>query len=208
MAVRKTIPEIEAIGSAHSDDNVDACLPQRDRAVRLRAMVFLLRFFLVLAKSAFRRRLDPLAESVITMRVWPNDLDLNMHMNSGRYLSAIDLGRVNILARAGVLRRVLARGWRPIAGATMIRFRRSLLPFEKFEVRSRVLCWDDKWFYFEHRVERHGELYALAHVRGLLRGPEGNVAPVELLRFGGAANLTSPEIPEFIRLWNAAEELR
>lgn len=171
-------------------------------------MVFLLRFVLLLAKSTFLRRLDPLAESVVSMRVWPNDLDLNMHMNSGRYLSAIDLGRVNILARAKVLRRVLRMGWRPIAGATMIRYRRSLLPFEKFDVRSRVLCWDEKWFYFEHRVERDGELCALAHVRGLLRGPDGNIAPAELLRVGGASNLVSPPLPEFIRLWNAAEELR
>ena len=171
-------------------------------------MLLLLRFLATVLTSLFKRRIDPLGESVLRFRVWPNDLDLNIHMNSGRYLSFNDIGRVDLLLRMKLFRRVLKRGWRPIAGGAMVRYRRSLLPFERFTLRSRVVCWDEKWFYFEHLIERaDGSLAAMTHVRGLLRGNEGNVAPQELLVLAGK-DTASPAMPEFIAKWNESEALR
>ena len=166
-------------------------------------MVVLFRHLFAIFKSRFRRPLGVLDDCVIAMRVWPNDLDLNMHMNSGRYLSMMDIGRVEILARTRLLRPVLRRGWRPMVGATFIRYRKSLLPFERFTVRSRVVCWDEKWHYFEHILERRGEVAAHAYVRGLMRGPEGNVRPKELLELAGTPELASPEMPPDIEAWRA-----
>jgi acyl-CoA thioesterase FadM len=164
-------------------------------------VVVLFRFLLAIFKSRFRRRLDILDDCIITMRVWPNDLDLNMHMNSGRYLSMMDIGRVEILARTRMLRPVLKRGWRPMVAATFIRYKKSLLPFERFTVRSRVVCWDEKWLYFEHNIERRGEVAAQAYVRGLLRGRDGNVKPRELLELAGKAGMASPEMPAAVAAW-------
>ena len=166
-------------------------------------MVVLFRFLFAIFKSSFRRRLGVLDDCVITMRVWPNDLDLNMHMNSGRYLSMMDIGRVEILARMGMLRRVLKRGWRPMVGATFIRYKKSLLPFERFIVRSRIVCWDEKWLYFEHILERRGEVASQAYVRGLLRGANGNVRPAELLELAGIPEMASPPMPEAVVAWKA-----
>lgn len=166
-------------------------------------MVVLFRFLFVLLKSRFRRRVGILDDCIIGMRVWPNDLDLNMHMNSGRYLSMMDVGRVEILARTRLLRLVLRRGWRPMVGATFIRYRKSLLPFERFTVRSHIVCWDEKWLYFEHLMERRGEVAAHAYVRGLMRGREGNVAPKELLTLAGKSGMSSPPMPEAIEQWRA-----
>ncbi len=164
-------------------------------------MVVLFRFLFAIFKSRFRRPLGILDECVIAMRVWPNDLDLNMHMNSGRYLSMMDIGRVEILGRTRLLRPVLKLGWRPIVGATFIRYRKSLLPFERFTVRSRVVCWDEKWLYFEHILERRGEVAAQAYVRALMRGREGNVIPLQLLELAGKPDLASPPMPEAIAAW-------
>ncbi|HSY51709.1 MAG TPA: acyl-CoA thioesterase [Thermoanaerobaculia bacterium] len=164
-------------------------------------MVVLFRFLFAIFTSRFRRPLGVLDDCVIAMRVWPNDLDLNMHMNSGRYLSMMDIGRVEILARTRLLRPVLRRGWRPMVGATFIRYRRSLLPFERFTVRSHIVCWDEKWLYFEHILERRGEVAAHAYVRGLLRGREGNVRPKELLELAGTPELASPAMPAEIEAW-------
>jgi acyl-CoA thioesterase FadM len=166
-------------------------------------VVVLLRFLFAIFKSRFRKRLGVLDDCVIAMRVWPNDLDLNMHMNSGRYLSMMDIGRVEILARTRMLRRVLKRGWRPMVGATFIRYKKSLLPFERFTVRSHVVCWDEKWIYFEHILERRGEVAAHAYVRGLFRGKSGNVKPHELLEFAGIPSMQSPEMPEAVAAWKA-----
>ena len=170
-------------------------------------MVVLLRFLFAIFKSRFRTRLGILDECVITMRVWPNDVDLNMHMNSGRYLSMMDIGRVEILARTRMLRPALKRGWRPLVSATLIRYKKSLLPFERFTVRSRVVCWDEKWIYFEHILERRGEVAAHAYVRGLLRGKSGNVKPHELLELAGVPSMQSPEMPEAVAAWKAMLEV-
>jgi acyl-CoA thioesterase FadM len=164
-------------------------------------VVVLFRFFLAILKSRFRRRAGVLDECVIAMRVWPNDLDLNMHMNSGRYLSLMDIGRVEILARSRLLRNVLRRGWRPMVGASFIRYKKSLLPYERFTVRSRVVCWDEKWLYFEHIIERRGEVAAHAYVRGLFRGPEGNVKPRQLAGLAGTPEMESPPMPDDIAAW-------
>ena len=172
-------------------------------------MVLFLRFVLTLLTSAFKTRIQPLGESVVRMRVWPNDLDLNMHVNSGRYLSFMDIGRVELLVRFKIFRKVIGRGWRPINAGTVISFRKSLLAFERFTVRSRIVCWDEKWFYFEHIVDRaNGERAAIANARGLLRGPEGNVPPTALLEVAGYPGLASPPMPPHITRWIEAEAAR
>jgi len=162
-------------------------------------MVLLVRLLLTLVISSLKRRIDPFGTSSIRFRVWPNDLDLNMHMNSGRYVSFMDLGRVELMVRAGLLRTILRRGWRPIAGATTIRYRRSLMPFERFTLKTRVLTWDEKWFYFEHVIENNrGELAAIANVRALLRGRDGNVHPREFIALTRQPDLVAPPMPELI----------
>ncbi|HUP46791.1 MAG TPA: acyl-CoA thioesterase [Thermoanaerobaculia bacterium] len=172
-------------------------------------MVVLLRLLKALIAARFAPKLPPLGESAIHMRVWPNDLDLNMHVNSGRYLSFMDIGRVELLARFRVFRKSWKLGWRPINGGTMISYRKSLLPWERFTVKTRVVCWDEKWFYFEHRVERgSGELAALANARGLLRGRDGNISPSAVFELAGSDPVESPPMPEAIRLWSEAEAAR
>ena len=168
-------------------------------------MVVLFRLIWAIFRALLKPHLDLLGESAVTMRVWPNDLDLNVHMNSGRYGSMMDIGRVEILARSGLLRKVFARGWRPIAAAVTIRYRRSLLPFQRFTVRTRVICWDDKWLYFRHVIECRGEVAAVAYVRGLLRGKEGNVAPARILALAGTPDLQSPPMPDDVARWVAVE---
>lgn len=172
-------------------------------------MVVLLRLFKALFTSRFHPKIEPLGQSAIRMRVWPNDLDLNMHVNSGRYLTFMDIGRVELLARMRIFRKAMRLGWRPINGGTIITFRRSLLLWERFTLKTRILCWDEKWFYFEHIIERaNGELAAISNARGLLRGREGNVAPSALIEVAGVKNLPSPPMPDVIRRWNDAEAAR
>jgi acyl-CoA thioesterase FadM len=168
-------------------------------------MVLLLRLLLHIALSRFRRKVGPLEEAVLTMRAWPNDLDLNMHVNSGRYVTFMDVGRMELVARMRVMREALKRKWRPLVGGSTILYRKSVLPFEKFRVRSRVVCWDEKWFYFEHTVENsRGEMAATAHVRALIRGPEGNVTPREFVALTGQT-IDSPPMPEALARWNATQ---
>ncbi|HEY4485325.1 MAG TPA: thioesterase family protein [Nitrospiria bacterium] len=158
----------------------------------------------VLLFAMLRKPLGPLEESVITLRVWPNDLDVNGHMNNGRYLTLMDLGRLDLMFRNG-LGGLMVRGrWAPIVGTAMIRFRRSLNPLDRFTLRTRLLAWDDKWFFLEQRFDRNGDSVALGWIKGLFRNRDGNIPPPEILRRLGYTT-ASPEMPEAVRAWFQSE---
>ena len=86
-----------------------------------------------------------------------------------------------------------------------IRYRRSLEPWQKYELRTRLLAWDDRWFFMEQSFTRGGELMARAIVKALFVGPEGRVPPKELVDATGYP-MEAPEVPEAIRRWEEAED--
>jgi acyl-CoA thioesterase FadM len=78
---------------------------------------------------------------VLTFRVLPTDLDVSLHMNNGRYLTLMDLGRVDFLVRSGLWQAVRRHRWTPIAGAIAIRYRREMRPFDSFRIETKLLSW-------------------------------------------------------------------
>ena len=172
-------------------------------------MILLFRFLLTIFKARFRSKIGPLDESVVRFTVLPHDCDLNIHLNAGRFLSFMDIARIELLARMRVFRRVIKKGWRPVVGGAVIRYRRSVEPFERFTVASRVVGWDDKWFYIEHNLNRaDGSLAATAYARTLLRTKGGTVHPRELVALMGLEDIVSPPLPAFVEDWRRAEDAR
>ena len=158
-------------------------------------------------KSRFRSRIGPLEESVVRFTALPHDCDLNFHLNAGRYVSFMDVARIELIGRVRFIGPMLRRGWRPVAGGAVLRFRRSVLPFERFDIRSKVIGWDEKWIYVEHIVEKGGEFCAIGHMRTVIRSKEGTVPPSEVLAAMNL-NLPSPPLPEFVAKWREAEDER
>ncbi|KAB2913346.1 MAG: thioesterase [Hyphomicrobiaceae bacterium] len=102
------------------------------------------RLFWLLIAVAWRRKLDPRHEaSSLTFRVLPSDLDPNLHMNNGRYLTIMDLGRLDLMLRSGLWRPLWNNGWAPMVGSVVIRFRRELRLFERFTLQTRIAAWSD-----------------------------------------------------------------
>jgi acyl-CoA thioesterase FadM len=165
----------------------------------------LLRLWWTLASGLAKPRQDLVGECRVALRVWPNDLDSNLHMNNSRYLLAMDLGRWDYGVRTGVIQQALRRRWFPVAGSVMLRFRKSLDPFRRFELRTRVVGWDEKWWWFEQRFEVGGRLHAVGRVKALFRGPEGNVPSATVLAAIGRADAVPPGMPETIRIWRELE---
>ena len=113
----------------------------------------------------------PAGASSLYFRVWPHDLDLSLHLNNGRYLTLMDLGRLDILARSGLMREVWRHKWTPIASAISIRFRRELRPWQRFRLETRLLCWDASLVVIEQTFwieggPRHGQVAARALFKG------------------------------------------
>ena len=71
-------------------------------------------------------RIGMLETDALNLRVWPNDVDFNLHLNNARYLSVMDYGRVRLLAGTGLLTPSLKARWAPVVGAVWMTYRRSL----------------------------------------------------------------------------------
>lgn len=115
------------------------------------------------------------------LTIWPQDIDVYGHLNNGRYLTLMDLGRWMYSVRTGTLRTMISRKWLPLIGAAAIEFRRELKAFQRCELITRVLGWDTKWVYIEHRIERAGEVHARAIVRAVFKQGRQTIAFDELL---------------------------
>jgi acyl-CoA thioesterase FadM len=171
-------------------------------------VLLLVRFLFIMLRSRFRSRIGAFDTSVVRFTVMPWDCDLNIHLNAGRFVSFMDISRIEFMGRMRIFRQIIKRGWRPIMGGCVMRYRRSLLPFERFDVKTRVLGWDEKWYYMEHVVERNGALCAVGVMRLLIRGKEGNVHPAEVNALTREGAVPSPALPEFVLRWRELEDAR
>lgn len=135
----------------------------------------------------------------LAFRTWPHDLDLNLHMNNGRYLTLMDLGRVQLMLRLGFGKKIFRGGWMPVIGAVHMRYRRSLKPFGKFRLETKIVAWDEKWFYSEQRFLVGSELMAVGVVKGLFRRKGGTVPTAEILAAVPGPTGVSGPIPEAFR---------
>jgi acyl-CoA thioesterase FadM len=164
-----------------------------------------LRLSLVLAAALRGSPLGPLDVSRVRLRTMPGDLDLNGHMNNGRYMTLFDLGRIDLCVRNGMHRVILKNGWKPIVGSAMVRYRRSLRLGMHFQLTTRILGWDQRAVFSEHRIEDEDEVYAIGVIRGLFAGPDGLVPPERLARFVGFRG-PPPPLPEAVCAWRDTEQ--
>ena len=141
-------------------------------------MLALIRLLKTFLRAARLPTLDPHATCVTQWRVLPGDIDAFGHMNNGRYQSLMDIARVDFLLRCDLVRGVVRNRWVAPVGQAHIHYRRSLKPFERFELHTRIVHWDERWFYFQHdfyRARDPGRPVCTAYVTTLFMGREGVV---------------------------------
>ena len=154
-----------------------------------------------------RSRLNMHDVGIRSFRVWPTDLDIFNHMNNGKYLSLLDLSRLDLMLRAGVWQALRKRNWYPVVVQQTINFRKSLAPWQVFQIETRWIGNDDQAAYVESRFVVDGEIYAQAVVRlRFLMSPRGIVTPRELmdtLQLRPAMK----ELPQWVLDWATATAL-
>ncbi|NRO95628.1 thioesterase [Paraburkholderia sp. NMBU_R16] len=169
-------------------------------------MKLLARLAFVSIRAMLRPNLAALDASECHFRVLPTDLDVQLHMNNGRFLQIMDLGRIDLLLRNGVLQNAMSKGWRMLLSGVMIRYVHELRPFERYALRTRILGWDRRFFYIEHRFENSkGRLVALGTARAAIadRASRSLVPADHVAADHGHAK--SPALPFFVRTWNESD---
>lgn len=176
-------------------------------------MNLLLRVFYVFLTSLWKPKInDILAAAQLNLCVLPNDLDFNMHMNNGRFLTVMDLGRLDLILRSGLFKVMIKQKSVPILASAKIRYRLSMNPFQKYTLQTQILGWDDKWFYLEQRfVMAAGPLSGQVAAIGLVKGcffdqqNKTTVPTADVLHMIGY-DRPSPALPPHITAWQEAED--
>jgi hypothetical protein len=96
--------------------------------------------------------------------------------------------------------------WIPVTVAETVSFKRSIKSFEKIDLRTEIVCWNEKCFFIRQTFSVKGETRAIAYSEGIVRGPTGHLKPAEAFKIFGA-HIQSPEIPEQMRLWHAMHQI-
>ena len=162
-----------------------------------------LRLLWLLLTAPWRSRMHALDEAVLRLRIHLNDIDVRV-MTNDRILAFMDLGRVDLIIRTGLLRPMMRNGWTPVVLFAAVRFRQPLRLFRAYEMRTRILYWDERAFYIEQRFEREGRVVATGYVCATLRSGEG-VVPAATIIAATGQHVTKPEKPEIVSLLQAGE---
>lgn len=138
---------------------------------------------------------------------WPWDLDFWVELNNGRTLTLYDLGRVPMGTRTGIIGALRDNKWGLTVAGSSVRYRRRVRMFQKFEMRSRCVGWDDKFIYMVQSMWRHGECTSQVLLRSAVTDANGIVAPARVLEALGRPT-DSPELPEWVQNWIKADASR
>jgi len=141
-------------------------------------MSLIFRMLWVILSSYFKPHLPSIGvKNSLSLRVLPNDLDINMHMNNGRYLTICDLTRVDLFMRSGLAGLMMKKGWRPIISEHTMNYKKGLKPFQKYQIHMEVKDWDDRVFNMVHTFMVGELVVAEGTSKGVIVGRDGVVPP-------------------------------
>ncbi|KEJ90500.1 acyl-CoA thioesterase [Sulfitobacter donghicola] len=166
-----------------------------------------------LIKDVFLASRQPPLTSLTDVHVshhicWPHDLDMFLELNNGRALTLYDLGRIAMAQRVGLVAVLQREKWAMTMAGSHVRFRHRIKGFERFEVRSRAVCWDDKFTYIEQSMwKKDGRCASHALYRAAVTDKDGIVKPPRVLD-AMRMEATSPPMPDWIKNWAEAEATR
>jgi acyl-CoA thioesterase FadM len=154
--------------------------------------------FVLMSGALSKTRTSIMNVHSLSFRVLPNDLDTNLHMNNGRYLTIMDLGRTDALLRSGLIKTVISQKWMPVIAAVSMIYRRSLAPFEKYHLETHLIGWDERWIYMEQTfIRQNGDIAARGYVKATFLKKGERVPSADI---AAAANYTgaSPELSDVL----------
>ena len=144
---------------------------------------------------------------VSTHMCWPWDLDPWIELNNGRTLTLYDLGRIPMAARTGMVEVLRDKGWGITVAGSSVRYRRRIKAFQRFTMVSKLEGWDARFVYMTQSMWSRGECCNQLMVRSAITGPSGIVPPAEMVAALGT-DPVSPELPDWIKAWIAADAER
>jgi len=141
-------------------------------------------------------------------RCWPWDIDMFLELNNGRSLTMYDLGRIPLASRVGLDTVLVKNRWGLTMAGVSVRWRARIKTFQRFEIRSRALGWDDKFIYLDQTMWlADGRCAGQALNRSAVTDRAGLVPPEKIMSAMGRAE-PSPPLPPWVAAWIDADARR
>ncbi|SES06358.1 Thioesterase-like superfamily protein [Tranquillimonas rosea] len=164
-----------------------------------------------LAKEAFVHRKAPtlgLFETHVSHHLcWPHDIDVWMELNNGRTLTLYDLGRLVLFRRIGLVDLMRRERWAGTVAGASVRYRRRVRMFDRIEMRSRLIGWDERFFYLEQGMWVRGICTSHVLLRTAVTDRTGMLPTARVAEVAGMPP-DSPALPEWVHAWGAADATR
>lgn len=171
-------------------------------------MSYRLRLLLRIISWLSRPPFDVTKEYRGEYRVWPTEAELSVVENA-RYGYFLVLERFRFVFGSVMWKICMKRGWTAVMGTQIYKVKRPLHRWQKFSIITKSLSWDDKWFYFEQRIESSGKLICSAVVSCIFIARDRKIPTVEILQLIGNQTPSPPftdAVKKFILAAQSLEE--
>jgi acyl-CoA thioesterase FadM len=151
--------------------------------------------------------LPPTGTHVSQHICWPWDIDHFLELNNGRTLTLYDLGRYPLAKGAGLLRVLRKNRWGLTMAGASVRYRKRIALFDRFEMRSRALGYDDKFVYLEQSMWRGKTCCNQIVYRSAVTN-SGKIVPPHKIWEELGADAKMPDLPDWVKAWIIADATR
>lgn len=143
------------------------------------------------ARSADRTHISRLRQ-----RVWPSQIDINLHMNQAVYAQVLEAGRLDLVVRSGALAAWRAAGTNVVVAHQNITYRRELRLGAQFLLDSRPIGVEGRLLLVEGHFLVGDRVHAIGRVGLLSVGPDGVLSGDEV------AEMAAPYLVEPLEVEN------
>ncbi|SCU84476.1 LADA_0D01882g1_1 [Lachancea dasiensis] len=126
----------------------------------------------------------------------PFECDFYMHKSNSTYFEELDIARTDLMTK--VFQKLFLNSkqypYVPVANV-FTNFLKEIKPFQPYEIRSCILCWDEKWIYVLSRFLINGglQLASISITKYVLKDGRKTIPPKDALEFCGLYN---PEVSQ------------
>jgi len=142
------------------------------------------------------KRIGLMDKQFVHAIVLPNDIDYLLHMTNSKYLCQSDFARTQLLVESRLWRIIQKNGAAMVVASTTSRYRASLQLFQRYKISTRVVSWDDKNIFIEHRfVARKSTIKEFVYFVSLVKLRVLKTPVAELMKeYFAAENLEAPDV--------------
>ncbi|CUS23874.1 LAQU0S12e01970g1_1 [Lachancea quebecensis] len=127
------------------------------------------------------------------------ECDFYLHKSNSTYFEELDISRTDLMTK--IFQKLFLDSKRmpyvPVANV-FTNFLKEIKPFQPYEVRSCIFCWDEKWIYILSRfyIKQGTQLASLSITKYVLKDGRKTIKPADALQFCGLYNEKVKSISE------------